>query len=838
MKTKTLTILFLSFVTGLAVFAQGAQDTGWPRIRTAPDGTRVVIHQPQVDKWDFYVQLDFRVAVEIWTPGARKGIPAAVRMRADTNTDLSRRTVVVYNQKLIRVNFPSTDEADAPKLTTLLTGLVQSAPMKLSLDEVLAYVVPAGATAADGPADASTPNVPDAPSRQGPVPEVRTLTGQPDPPVILYSQTPAVLVLFDGDPVFASIKDTGLCFAVNTNWDLFQEEGQPKYYLLDTDTWYQAGAPTGPWAPAAKLPKGLWSLPKEDNWADVRKNLPGRATSREKMPTVHVSVRPAELILIRGKPVLQPVAGTRLQWVTNTDNDLFVNTADKSWYFLVSGRWFRAVSPQGPWKPVLGDLPADFAKIPANHPRASVRASVPGTPEAKEAVMLAQAPHKVEVRRSEVKVDVVYAGEPQFKPIEGTTLAYAVNTAFDVIKVGSRYYTCYQAVWFTAADPKGPWAVAESVPKEIYTIPPSNPKYNVTYVTVYESTPSTVTVGYTAGYLGAFILGACVVYGTGYYYPPYCYHPPGLYYPIYYPRPYSYGCAAAYNPYTGTYARGAAAYGPYGGCGYGAAYNPYTGAYARGAYAYGPYGGRGYAEAYNPSTGAWGQKAGFYGPGGQAGYAARGYNPSTGTGGATYQRSNPYASWGESVVTKGDAWVHTGHYSDSRGTVAGYETSQGGKGVGVSTQYGNTAVGKTRNDDLYAAHDGNVYKKTDSGWQQYENGSWNSVEKPSTNPGSASTTSADPRGQRGSPPTAATSAPQNARAQQAAASGTTASPARSVSTDSIRTVPETTVDQLDRDRQARSSSTQRQNQYDSWKKGAGSASGSRTGGSRSGGRRR
>jgi len=32
---------------------------------------------------------------------------------------------------------------------------------------------------------------------------------------------------------------------------------------------------------------------------------------------------------------------------------------------------------------------------------------------------------------------------------------------------------------------------------------------------------------------------------------------------------------------------------------------------------------------------------------------------------------------------------------------------------------------------MYAGHDGNVYKNTGSGWQKYDNGSWNSVNTPS-----------------------------------------------------------------------------------------------------------
>src|SRR6516162_8820588 len=62
----------------------------------------------------------------------------------------------------------------------------------------------------------------------------------------------------------------------------------------------------------------------------------------------------------------------------------------------------------------------------------------------------------------------------------------------------------------------------------------------------------------------------------------------------------------------------------------------------------------------------------------------------------------------------------------SAGTV---QTSAGGKGAATSTAYRNTAAGKTANGDMYAGHDGNVYKNTGSGWQKYDNGSWNTVDK-------------------------------------------------------------------------------------------------------------
>ena len=54
--------------------------------------------------------------------------------------------------------------------------------------------------------------------------------------------------------------------------------------------------------------------------------------------------------------------------------------------------------------------------------------------------------------------------------------------------------------------------------------------------------------------------------------------------------PPTYAHAAWYNPYTGTFGRGAAVYGPYGGARGWGAYNPRTGTFARGSSVYGPYG--------------------------------------------------------------------------------------------------------------------------------------------------------------------------------------------------------------------------------------------------------
>ena len=93
-----------------------------------------------------------------------------------------------------------------------------------------------------------------------------------------------------------------------------------------------------------------------------------------------------------------------------------------------------------------------------------------------------------------------------------------------------------------ANNPLGPWRVADAVPEAIYTIPPTSPLHYVTYVRVYSSTPDEVVVGYTPGYMGLAVDPAgVVVYGTGYYYPPYV----GGDYWYGYPATYGYGAGFA-----------------------------------------------------------------------------------------------------------------------------------------------------------------------------------------------------------------------------------------------------------------------------------------------------
>src|SRR5437667_1879513 len=529
-----------------------------------------------------------------------------------------------------------------------------------------------------------------------------TVQVQNDPPKIFVSHTPAILLQIDGEPTCAEIADTNLGFVVNSNFPLFFEKGGANY-LFTGEQWLKSPVLEGPWAPVASLPKDMTKVADKPHWAQMNKPMLS-PSANGKPPTIYYSNEPAEVILFQGQPAYANIPGTQLSFATNTDADLFVDTSAQQYYYLAAGRWFKAADLRGPWTYATSELPPDFAKIPENSPAARVLVSVPGTEEAKDAVLMAQVPTTAVVDpKAAEQAKVSYSGDPEFKSIEGTSLQYATNTADKVIKVGDVFYLCLQGVWFMSPNPSGPWTTATSVPKEIYTIPPSSPVYNVTYVTQSTTPEGSIQSSYTAGYLGTFIAGAAVgailTSGTGYYYPPYYGYPVGGY-PIYRPYATTYGVGSYYNTYSGAYGAARGVYGPYAGAAAGAAYNPYTGTYARGATAYGPYGSRSVAQAYNPYTGT---------------YAA------------TKQGSNAYSSWGQSVVSNGNKSAYTQHYSNANGTVGSIQGSQGGAAVGASTKYGDTAAAKTSSGNMYATHDGNVYKNTGSGWSSYDNGNWNSV---------------------------------------------------------------------------------------------------------------
>jgi hypothetical protein len=682
--------------------AQNASGT-WPHTITMPNASTVV-YQPQAIAWPSHQKLTARAALAITPQGAKTPIVGTVDISLATRTDAATGEVILSDPQLLASHFPSLDTAQATQLearikAALLTGLQTK---QVPVNAVLLSL-----------------NEHDAP----PVAPLAT-----DPPVIFHSSAPASLVVFDGEPVLASIGKSGLSFAVNTNWDVFSDGRN--WYLLDNGRWLAAPAYVGPYKPVTALPPAFNALPADKNFADARKAIPPKPGNPGLVPAIFVSTKPAEIIVTQGPPQFVPVAGTTLQIVRNTNSMLFLEPASGRFFLLVSGRWFASQGLDGPWSFATDKLPPDFALISPDGPEGKVLVAVPGTAQAELAVQQAQVPRQATLKKSIAQVKVVYAGAPQFKPIPGTSLTYAVNTSFEVIGVEGRFYVCYQGAWFVGTTPNGPWTLAETVPAAIYTIPPSSPLYNVTFVKVYEATPATVTYGYTAGYTMSFVSAGVVVYGTGYYYPPVVIAGPVV--PIYYPAPYSYAGSVWYNASNGIWHSGGTIYGPYDGEATGrTSYNPATGATGAAGAIYGPNGGAGAFSYYNPSNGSYAHGSAAWGTSGASANASY-YNARTGISGSTDQNWNAYSRWGSSTFSGPNQTVNTQSRSSEQGSAGAYRSSTGAEGAGYHNAVTGNSGGavKTQSGDVYAGHDGNVYQHGSNGWSKWENGGWQPVTPP------------------------------------------------------------------------------------------------------------
>ena len=659
-------------------------DPGWPRMYTTPGKGHVTVYEPQVSSWANQKQMVAFAAASYAAPNASatsKPALGTIKIEAQTRVSLDERLVNFASMRVTEANFPSMPKENLKEVVAEITKAIPENDRIIALDRVLAFV------------DKSAIKPKDVPGIKG------------DPPKIFFSQTPALLVNIDGEPIWSPIQNNDLKFAVNTNWDLFLHEPTKTYYLLNGQSWLSTTDLAGAWSGVSKLPASFSGLPGDQNFKDARAAVPGK--SAKDRPTVFVSLEPAEMILLRGVPNYLLVQGTKdLLWVSNTDSDVFRMSKTGPVYYLVAGRWFSAPDFTGPWTFATPKLPEDFKKIPLEHDRSRVLASVPGTDQAIEGVLLAQVPQTARVNRATLTAPAIdYNGSPQFAPIETTMLQRAVNTDKDVIFDGAKYYYCYQGVWFVGNGPNGPWVVAQTIPAAIYSIPASSPVHHVTYVTIEEDDEDNdewVTFAYIAGYTGLMIGWGCAVWGSGWYYPPYAYG--GIYYPSFH----SYGYAAGYNPWTGAYGRGAVAYGPYGGMGAGARYNPRTGNYSRGAVAWGPYGAAGVGSAYNPRTGAVG---------------------------TTRQGSNVYGSWGSTAVQRGDDWAVTSR-ATNRATGNTTRVTRTDEGAAVSRNQpgaGGGFVAKGDEGNVYAGRDGNVYRKEGDTWQKHDGGDWSNAERPTPN---------------------------------------------------------------------------------------------------------
>lgn len=497
----------------------------WPK--TLVNGTTTnVVYQPQVETWDGS-SMTARNAVAVQPQGASQAIYGVIHVRAATLVDKTNNTVSLLNLQVTDAEFPSAVE----KKEEFLQGIREKYPDGVQVMS-LAALENAVAANQEQQKSASEPL-------------------QNTPPRIVPATRPTVLVNIDGPPVYKPVEGTDLENIVNTRMLLLRDKAG-KYFLHVLDGYMSASTLEGAWT-VSPPPAGATEAETHARQLGLDLLEPAgldstRVLTDSNPPEVVISTTPAELITFDGEPDYVPIPGTQLLYVTNTTANVFKSISDQQTYVLLSGRWYKGPGLEGPWQFVeANQLPPDFANIPDNSPKENVKASVPGTAQAKEAVIANSIPTSTGVRRGTVLTPPQLDGPARLEPISGTPLHYVANSGTPIIKVDENsWYACQDGVWYAATSLDGPWVAAESVPAVIYSIPPSSPMHYVTYVRVYDTSPEVIYQGYTPGYMGTVVNSdSMVVYGTGYWYSPWI----GSYW---YGRPMTWGMGWApfWSPWT------------------------------------------------------------------------------------------------------------------------------------------------------------------------------------------------------------------------------------------------------------------------------------------------
>ena len=496
-RTSFLICLIASLLLCVQAQAQPSDPPDYPRV-VERDGMQIKVHHPVIDRWVDYAAIEGWIPVEVTDEASGRIWVGAVRARARTTVDLDRNLVHLDDPEVLTTNFSDPETPDT--IRSLAAGAVLGNRSEVMLGEILLSL-----------ADDFEPPVP-----------VNDGAGfNRRPPRIVVSESPLNLLLIDQEPVQAPIEGTELDVVVNTDWDLFYHRPARLWYVINEGVWQTSSLlSSGSWESTDRLPGDFQALAAGDRWAGVREALPARMPSGEPAPVL-VSLEATELIVLAGPPRLDTIPGASgLQVVSNTERDLF--RLDDTWYFVASGRWFRTSDLAGSWQAV-DELPDAFAQIPVDHGRAHVRRFVPGTLESALAYIEATLPQQTVVSAgSGPGQDVVYYGEPRFEPIAETRLERAVNTPSPVIRHNNFFYLNHEAAWYRSSKATGPWKVTIQVPEEIYTIPPSDPLYPVTFVRPLGNQPrdDEARFSYTEGYNGMYTIGRRVVQGTGWDYRP------------------------------------------------------------------------------------------------------------------------------------------------------------------------------------------------------------------------------------------------------------------------------------------------------------------------------
>ncbi len=309
--------------------AQDVTPDPWPKTAKV-GGTTYSLYAPQLDSWDYYHYAS-HAAVSILPAGAKDPVFGVIWISANSLVDRQSKSVELVGLKVTKVNFPSAP-ASAAQYEQYLQALLAGKTATLPLARLEADLAISGAEQ-----------------------KARAVPVKNAPPKFVFAQSPSILVLIDGNPVWTPVAGTSFQRVLNSR-AFIASDPLGNLYLHLLDGFVTSPSLAGPWTVSVMAPTGLEQAAQglaKQGTVDLLRGQKDPKTGQYALlmsgvPGIVVATRPTELVVTQGAPDWTPITGTQLLYVQNTTGNVFKDLYDQMTYVLVDGPLVPVARARGP----------------------------------------------------------------------------------------------------------------------------------------------------------------------------------------------------------------------------------------------------------------------------------------------------------------------------------------------------------------------------------------------------------------------------------------------------------------------------------------------------------
>jgi hypothetical protein len=195
----------------LAASSLQAEAIDWPQQLVAKNGSSVLIYQPQVEIFSGN-SIEGRAAVSV-TTSASDAAPVfgAIWFKAKIDTDRDARTAVIRDFEVGDIRFADASGDEMQKLSDFIETQLAGTHLSISVDQLLADLDKAEAGQ-------------------------ETSSLKHEPPKIILSTEPAILISIDGEPVLQAIDGSDYERVVNSAF-LIVKDGRDYFLYIGSNAW-------------------------------------------------------------------------------------------------------------------------------------------------------------------------------------------------------------------------------------------------------------------------------------------------------------------------------------------------------------------------------------------------------------------------------------------------------------------------------------------------------------------------------------------------------------------------------------------------------------------------